>query len=199
MFAVPDMSKLEPFDGNHYKQWSERMLFYLEAIRVNYVLFDDYVPADMAELASSTYVLIYEKDNRIYCGHILHYLSNSLFDIYFSYKSAKEIQEALKKKYSTEDAGTEKYVVGGFLDYKMNDDKLIMEQVHAYQNIVLEILAKGMAIDDAFQAAALIEKLPPSWKEYRNYLKYKKRDTSLEDLIVHIRIEESNQEKDKSE
>ena len=51
--------------------------------------------------------------------------------------------------------------MGRFLDYKMSDDKPIMEQVHEYQNIVLEILVEGMVIDDAFQAAALIEKLPP--------------------------------------
>ena len=192
MSVVPDMSKLEPFDGNHYKRWFEHMLFYLEAIRVNYVLFDDCVPADMAEPACFSSTLIYEKDNRICHGHILHYLSNYLFDIYRSYKSAKEIWEALKKKYSIEDAGTKKYVVGRFLDYKMSDDKPIMEQVHEYQNIVLEILAEGMVIDDTFQAATLIEKLPPSWKEYRNYLKHKKCDMSLEDLIVHIQIEESN-------
>ena len=108
------------------------MLLYLEAIHVNYVLFDDCVLADMAEPAWFVSALIYEKDNRICCGHILHYLSNSLFDIYCSYKSAKEIWEALKKKYSTEDAGTKKYVVGGFLDYKKNNDKHIMEQIHEY-------------------------------------------------------------------
>ncbi|KAL4598632.1 hypothetical protein ACB092_11G072200 [Castanea dentata] len=144
------MSKLEPFDGNYYKRWFEHMLFYLEAIRVNYVLFEDCVPANMAESAHFASALIYEKDNHICRGHILHYLSNSLFDIYCSYKFAKEIWEALKKKYSIEDAGTKKYVV------------------------------------DAFQAATLIEKLPPSWKEYINYLKHKKRDMSLKDLIVHI-------------
>ena len=165
MSVIPDMSKLEPFDGNHYKRWSERMLFYLEAIRVNYVLFDDCVPTNMVEPACSAYALIYEKNNCICHGHILHYLSNSLFDIYRSYKSTKEIWEALKKKYSIEDAGTKKYVVGRFLDYKMSDDKPIMEQVHEYQNIVLEILVEGMVIDDAFQVATLIEKLSPSWKE----------------------------------
>uniref|UniRef100_A0A2N9HZD6 Integrase catalytic domain-containing protein n=1 Tax=Fagus sylvatica TaxID=28930 RepID=A0A2N9HZD6_FAGSY len=199
MSAVPDMSKLEPFDGNHYKRWSDRLLFYLETIRVDYVLFNDCVSADMLEPARSASTLVYERDNRICRGHILHYLSNSLFDIYCSYKSAKDIWEALKKKYSTEDAGLKKYVVGRFLDYKMIDDKPIMEQVHEYQNVVLEILAEGMVIDDAFQAAALIEKLPPSWKEYRNYLKHKKRDMSLEDLVVHIRIEESNRQKDKND
>ena len=75
------------------------MLLYLEAIHVNYVLFDDCVLADMAEPARFVSALIYEKDNRICCGHILHYLSNFLFDIYCSYKSAKKkIWEALKKE-----------------------------------------------------------------------------------------------------
>ena len=78
MSVIPNMSKLEPFDGNHYKRWSEHMLFYLEAIRVNYVLFDDCVPANMAEPACSASTLIYEKDNRICRGHILHYMSNSI-------------------------------------------------------------------------------------------------------------------------
>ena len=129
--AVPDMSKLEPFGGNHYKRWFERMLLYLEAIHVNYVLFDDCVLADMAEPAWFVSALIYEKDNRICCGHILHYLSNFLFDIYCSYKSAKKnFGKLWKRKYSTEDARTKKYVVGRFLDYKMSDDKPIMEQVH---------------------------------------------------------------------
>ena len=199
MFAVSNMSKLEPFDGNHCKRWFERMLFYLEAIHVNYVLFDDYVPANMPEPTHSASTLIYEKDNHICRGHILHYLSNSLFDIHYSYKSAKEIWEALRKKYSIKDVGTKKYVMGRFLDYKMSDNKPIMKQVHGYQNIVLEILAEGMVIDDAFQAATLIEKLSPSWKEYKNYWKHKKRDMSLEDLVVHIRIEESNREKDKND
>ena len=75
-----------------------------------------------------------------------------------------------------EDAGFKKYVVGRFLDFKMVDEKPIMDQVHEYQHIVLEILAQGMKIDEAFQAAALIEKLPLSWKDYRNYLKHKRRD-----------------------
>uniref|UniRef100_A0A7N2LRG7 Reverse transcriptase zinc-binding domain-containing protein n=1 Tax=Quercus lobata TaxID=97700 RepID=A0A7N2LRG7_QUELO len=94
-------------------------------------------------------------------------------------------------------------------DHHGNPIKVWMKQYCLFSPIQAEAAAllwaaqlaslEGMAIDDAFQAVALIEKLPPSWKEYRNYLKHKKRDTSLEDLIVHIRIEESNQEKDKSD
>jgi hypothetical protein len=62
------------------------------------------VPDDMFEPARTASIRIYEKDNRICRGHIMHYLSNSLFDIYCSYNSAKEIWVALKKKNSMEDA-----------------------------------------------------------------------------------------------
>ena len=95
MSAVPDMSKLEPFDGNHYKRWSDRLLFYLETIHVDYVLFNDCVSADMPEPARSVSTFVYERDNHICRGHIFHYLPNSLFDIYCFYKSAKGIWEAL--------------------------------------------------------------------------------------------------------
>ncbi len=62
------------------------------------------VPDDMFEPARTASIRIYEKDNHICRGHIMHYLSNSLFDIYYSYNSAKEIWVALKKKNSREDA-----------------------------------------------------------------------------------------------
>lgn len=38
-------------------------------------------------------------------------------------KSAKEIYEALDKKYKSKDASTKKFVAGCFLDYKIVDPK----------------------------------------------------------------------------
>ena len=40
--------------------------------------------------------------------------------------------------------------------------------------------------------AALIEKMSPSWRDFKNYLKHKRKELSLEDLIVWLRIEEDN-------
>ena len=40
--------------------------------------------------------------------------------------------------------------------------------------------------------AAIIEKLPPLWKEFKNYLKHKQKEMRLEDLIVRLRKEEDN-------
>ncbi|CAL8993884.1 unnamed protein product, partial [Prunus brigantina] len=38
----------------------------------------------------------------------------------------------------------------------------------------------------------VIEKLPPSWKDFKNYLKNKCKEMRLEDLIVRLQIEENN-------
>ncbi|GKC50193.1 hypothetical protein Tco_1072938 [Tanacetum coccineum] len=38
----------------------------------------------------------------------------------------------------------------------------------------------------------MIKKLPPSWVDLKNYLKHKRKEMSVEDLIVRLRIEEDN-------
>ncbi|KAE8666786.1 hypothetical protein F3Y22_tig00112491pilonHSYRG00280 [Hibiscus syriacus] len=79
----------------------------------------------------------------------------------------------------------------------MTDDKPIMDQVHDYENLVADIIAEGMQMCEVLQANVLIEKLPKSWTDYRNSLKHKKRDISLEELVGHMKIEEANRLKDK--
>ena len=43
-----------------------------------------------------------------------------------------------------------------------------------------------------FQVAAIIEKLPPSWKDFKTYLKHKRKKMIIKDLIIRLRIEEDN-------
>ncbi|KAA0063949.1 ty1-copia retrotransposon protein [Cucumis melo var. makuwa] len=47
------------------------------------------------------------------------------------------------------------------------------------------------------QVNVLLEKFPPSWNDYRNHLKHKKKDLKLQELISHMRTEEANRLKDK--
>ena len=54
-----------------------------------------------------------------------------------------------------------------------------------------------MILSESFQVATIIEKLPPSWKESKNYLKHKRKEMGLKDLIIRLRIEEDNRNTDK--
>nr|GEY94411.1 hypothetical protein [Tanacetum cinerariifolium] len=49
---------------------------------------------------------------------------------------------------------------------------------------------KGMTLSETFQAVAIIEKLPPSWVDFKNYLKHKRKEMSVKDLVVRLRIKE---------
>ena len=46
----------------------------------------------------------------------------------------------------------------------MIDTKPVINQVQDLQVIIHDIHAEGMIISESFQVAAVIEKLPPSWK-----------------------------------
>lgn len=72
-----------------------------------------------------------------------------------------------------------KYVVGNWLQFQMADDKPVMEQVHEYENLVVNMLNEGMKLCKTLQANFLLEKFPPSWNDYRKHLKHKEKDISL--------------------
>lgn len=147
MKSALDLSKIERFDGSNFKRWSEDILFYLETMNLEYVLYVD-GPAVTVSVNDVTPTAVetveksdvdkrdYVKDNRTCRRYLLHYLSNSLFEIYYPYESAKKIWEALKSKYAVENSRLKKYVAEKILDFKMQDGKSVIDQVHTYQTIV---------------------------------------------------------------
>ncbi|KAK3029035.1 hypothetical protein RJ639_040087 [Escallonia herrerae] len=130
-------------------------------------------------------------------NYILNGLDNALYNVYSPMVNVKALWESLERKYKTEDAGSKKFVVGKFLDFKMVDSKTVISQVQEFKLILHNIHAEGMVLGESFQVAALIEKLPPTWKDFKNYLKHKRKEIKLEDLIVRLRIEEDNRQSEK--
>ena len=128
-------------------------------------------------------------------NYLLNGLDNTLYNVYWAFNTARELWESLDKKYKTKDAGLKKFVVGKFLDYKMLDSKTMISQVQDLQVILHDIYSEGMPLSESFQVAAIIEKFPPLWN--KNYLKYKRKEMRLEDLIVRLRIEEDNRASEK--
>ena len=98
-------------------------------------------------------------------NYILNGLDNTLYNMYSVKSTAKELWESLDHKYKTEDAGTKKIVVSRFLDFKMMDSKMVISQVQDLQLVLHDRYEERMIFSESFQVAAIIEKLPPSWKE----------------------------------
>ena len=79
----------------------------------------------------------------------------------------------------------------------MVDSKTVVSQVQKLQVIIHEIHAEGMVLVESFQVALILEKLPPAWKYFKNYLKHKRKEISMEDLVVTLCIEEDKRRFDK--
>ncbi|XP_070682532.1 uncharacterized protein [Malus domestica] len=196
----PYSEKPKKFKGGDFERWQQKMLFYLTTLNLANVLRETEPTADEENIFSAETLTAIDawKDNDFLCkNYILNALDDTLYDVYVAFKTAKELWESLEKKYKTEDAGSKKFVVGKFLDYKMVDSKSVVSQTEDLQKIIHDIHVEGMVINESFQVASIIETLPPSWKEFKSYLKHKRKEMNLEDLIVRLRIEEDNRKNEK--
>nr|GEZ48498.1 hypothetical protein [Tanacetum cinerariifolium] len=159
--------RLDKFNGKNFKRWQQKMFFYLTTL-------------GLARFLKET------------VPHVKPPTEDPLYNVYCKTTTAKELWESLERKYKTEDAGAKKFMAAHFLDYKMVDSKNVISQVQDLQVLIHDIQAEGMTLSETFQVAAIIEKLPPSWVDFKNYLKHKQKEMSVEDLVVCLRIEEDN-------
>ncbi|KAK2999087.1 hypothetical protein RJ639_023983 [Escallonia herrerae] len=63
--------------------------------------------------------------------------------------------------------------------------------------IVHEIISEGIKVDEQMQVAAIIDKLPNSWKEFQKGLRHKQSELSIVNLMAQLQIEEEARKQDK--
>ena len=68
--------------------------------------------------------------------------------------------DALEAKYGVFDAGSELYVMEQFHDYRMVDDRSVVEQAREIQTPAKEIKFFGCVLPDKFVAGCIIAKPP---------------------------------------
>ncbi|KAD5962028.1 hypothetical protein E3N88_13501 [Mikania micrantha] len=66
-----------------------------------------------------------------------------------------------------------------------------MEQYNELLRILGQFTQHDMKMDESIQVSSIIDKLPPSWKDYKHNLKHQKGELTLVELGSHFRIEES--------
>nr|XP_009779276.1 PREDICTED: uncharacterized protein LOC104228500 [Nicotiana sylvestris] len=192
--VVPSAEKPGKFFGANFKGWKQRVFFWLTALGMQkFTSEEPPVPAaDMSDNEKFMVVEAWKQTNFLCKGYILSALEDDLYNVYSAMNTSKKLWDALEKKYKTEDACLKKFVVAKFLDYKMIDNKIVGTQVQELQLIFPDLIAEGMVVNEAFQVAAMIKKIPPSWRDFKNYLKHKRKEMKLEDLVIRLKIEEDN-------
>ncbi|GKC08735.1 hypothetical protein Tco_1000345, partial [Tanacetum coccineum] len=90
-----------------------------------------------------------------------------------------------------EDASSKKFLVSNFNNYKMVDSRSVMEQYHELLRILGQFTQHSLNMDESIYVYSIIDKLLPSWKDFKHTLKHNKDELSLVQLGSHFRIEET--------
>ncbi|GKA16816.1 zinc finger, CCHC-type containing protein [Tanacetum coccineum] len=73
----------------------------------------------------------------------------------------------------------------------MTDSRPVTEQYNEFLGILGRFTQHKMIMDEAIQVSCIIDKLSPSWKDFKHTLKHLKEELTLVELDNHPRIEES--------
>jgi hypothetical protein len=81
----------------------------------------------------------FEEADNLMRGVVISVLGENIVDSYLSLTTGKDMWDALEAKFGVLDAGSELYVMEQFFDYKMTDERDIIEQAHEIQSIAKEL------------------------------------------------------------
>ncbi|GJT91946.1 zinc finger, CCHC-type containing protein [Tanacetum coccineum] len=92
---------------------------------------------------------------------------------------------------SAEDASSKKFLVSNLTNYKMTDSRPVLEKYNELLVILGRFTQHNMNMDESIKVSCIIDKLPPSWKDFKHTLKHLKEELTLIELVSHLCIEES--------
>ncbi|GJT14862.1 zinc finger, CCHC-type containing protein [Tanacetum coccineum] len=176
------------------------MHFLLSSMSVVYVL-TTHIHEDRGDDATMEQIrkrAKWDNDDYVCRGLNLNGMSDSLFDIYQNVESSKELWDSLEAKYMAEDASSKKILISNFTNYKMTDSRPVLEQYNELLGILGRLTQHNMNMDDVIQVSCIIEKLSPSWKDFKHTLKHLKEKLALVKLGSHLRIEKSLRVQDRA-
>jgi hypothetical protein len=113
------------FSGVHFKRWQVKVTLWLQAMNVFWVSNGKPEGNLTAEQQKA-----FTDANTIFVGCVL---ADRLCDVYMHITDAKELWDTLNAKFGASDAGSELYVMENFHDYKMIDNRSVVEQAHEIQ------------------------------------------------------------------
>ncbi|GJR23613.1 hypothetical protein Tco_0972140 [Tanacetum coccineum] len=188
-----NFAKLGKFEGVDFKRWQKKMHFLLSSMSVVYVLTTPMLEdgGDNPTVEQVRKRAKWDNDDYVCRVLILNGMSDSLFDIYQNVETFKELWETLEAKYMAEDASSKKLLVSNFTNYKMTASRPVLEQYNKLLGILERFTKHKMNMDESIQVSCIIDKLPPSWKDFKHTLKHLKEEWNSCGCGSHMRIKES--------
>jgi hypothetical protein len=116
----------------------------------------------------------FDASDNLFRGAVISSLANKYADSYITCTSAKQLWDALDEKFGVSDVGSELYIMEQLFDYKMVENRPVVEQAHEIQPLAKELEQFPCVLPDKFVAGGIIAKLPPSWMDFATTLKHKR-------------------------
>jgi hypothetical protein len=117
----------------------------------------------------------FDEADILFRGLVISVLSENLVDSYIRLITSKALWDALETKYRASDAGSELYMMEQFLEYRMVENRSVMEQAHEIHTLAkyLKNCSKESpyVLPNKFMAGGIISKQPPSWRDFATSLK----------------------------
>jgi len=140
-----------PFDGMHYKRWRTRAVLWFQ----NLNCYSATLGKPEGELTGEQQEA-FQKVDTMFKAALFSVLADNIVDPYMSFDNSKDAWDALEAKFGVSDAGTELYVMEQFYDYKMTDDRSIVEQAHEIQSLAKELEQFKCVLPDKFVVGGII-------------------------------------------
>ena len=121
------------FDGSNYKHWQERLILWLTISRVIHV--KEGKPEQFTPEEGSAF----DEADTLFRGLVISVLSENLVDSYVRLPTDKALWDALDAQYGVSDAGSELYTMEQFLEYRMVEDRSVVEQAHEIHTLAKDL------------------------------------------------------------
>ncbi|KAK1684807.1 hypothetical protein QYE76_045655 [Lolium multiflorum] len=111
-----------PFEGVNYKRWRARAILWLTTMRC-FDATNGKPEGELTPLEEKSF----EDADTLLRGAIISVLGKNIVDSYFSISTGKDMWDAIEAKFGVSDAGNEQYIMEQFYDFKMTNERSIVE------------------------------------------------------------------------
>ncbi|KAK1696709.1 hypothetical protein QYE76_013406 [Lolium multiflorum] len=147
------------FDGMHYKRWRTKAVLWF----TNLGCFSATDARPEGPLSAEEQEK-FEKVDAMFKAALFNILGDNIVDPYMAFDHGKDAWDALEAKFGVSDAGIELYVMEQYYDYRMTDERSVVEQAHEIQSLAKELEQFKCTLLEKFVAGGIIAKLLPSWR-----------------------------------